>query len=56
MFHVFFLSLYLFIFFCFIIFYFLYGTAASNGSGSPDYRGFSVTLGHTTLGRISLGK
>jgi hypothetical protein len=32
------------------------GTTAPSGPGPPHYGGFTITLRHTTLGRISLAK
>jgi len=31
-----------------------YGATAPSGQGSPHYRGLTITLRHTTLGRTSL--
>jgi hypothetical protein len=36
------------------IYFFPSGSAAPNGPGSPHYRGFMITLRHTTLGRTPL--
>jgi len=33
---------------------FYYGATASSGPGPPHYRGFTITLRHTTLGRNPL--
>jgi hypothetical protein len=39
----------------FILGYFSpHGASAPNGAGPPHYRGFTITLRHTTLGRIPL--
>jgi hypothetical protein len=34
--------------------FFFYGSTAPSGPGSPHYRGFTITLRHTTLGRTPL--
>ena len=37
-----------------IIFFFLHGATAHSGPRPPHYRGFTITLRHTTLGRTPL--
>jgi hypothetical protein len=37
-----------------IIIFAFHGSTAPSGSGSPHYRGFAITLRHTTLGRTPL--
>jgi hypothetical protein len=37
-----------------IEFLFFHGRTAPSGSGRPHYRGFTITLRHTTLGRTPL--
>ena len=32
--------------------FFSYGATAPSGPGPPHYQGFTITLRHTTLGRI----
>jgi hypothetical protein len=34
--------------------FFLHGATAPSGPGPPHYRGFTITLRHTTLGRTPL--
>ena len=35
------------------VFFFVYGATARSGPGPPHYRGFTITLKHTTLGEGS---
>jgi hypothetical protein len=35
---------------------FFHGTTAPSGPGPPHYRGFTITIRHTTFGRTSLDK
>jgi hypothetical protein len=37
-----------------IIYVYIHVATASNGQGPPQYRGFTITLRRTTLGRFSL--
>jgi hypothetical protein len=37
-----------------IIILFYYGATAASGPGPPHFRGFTITLRHTTLGRNPL--
>jgi len=34
--------------------FFIHGTTVPSGSGPPHFRGFAITLGHTTLGMTPL--